>query len=90
MKKPPLSLLILDPSNNVEFKIPVLNPKMKPWVLKTLLINIYKWLNTNDFKRVINGCKRVPTFDVINNHMGAEINGNVEMGELRLYIVMAN
>lgn len=67
MIKPPLSLLISDPINYIEYLIPVLMEERKLWALKTLLINIYK---------------RVPSFDMFNNQMVVKINGVADMGEL--------
>lgn len=84
MQKPSLSLLISNSSNNIEFKIHVLKPKMKLCVLETLLINIYKHLYSNVFKRVINVYKRVPTFEVTFNQMFVKFNGVATIGELRI------
>ena len=69
---PPLSLLILDPSNYIEYLMPVLMGKRKLWALTIFLININK---------------RLPSFDVINNQMIVKINGVTAMGVLRIYIV---
>lgn len=84
MKKPPLSLLISDPSNNSEFKIPFLRPEVISWLVKKLKIDIYKRLFPNPFIRVINVYKCVLTLDVIINQKFVKFNEVAPMGEMRI------
>lgn len=69
MQMPPLSLLISDTGNYTGNLIPVLKPEIKQWAMKNLFINIYKRLNTNVFKRVINVYKRMKELVVYDNQM---------------------
>ncbi len=75
MNKPPLSLLISYLSNKLINKISVLKPVGISYIMKKLLIDIYKRLNTKVTKRVINVLKRVQTFDVINNQKIVNLTG---------------
>ncbi len=84
MKKNPLSPFISDPSNHNEYRTTLLTLEKKIWTHENNLKDIYKRLNANAFKRVINVYKHVPTFDVINNQMFAKFNGIALIGELRL------
>lgn len=75
MQKTPLSLLTARTRTNFAYDIPIYKSEMILWIMKILLIDIYKRLNMKVTKRVINVIKRVQTFDVINNQKIVNLKG---------------